>query len=217
MRKNLIKIIISLLAIAASVAWFYYSQYRAPKINVALYRHIGRLMADETVNLIGRKSGKIVVITLASHDYEELDVEYDAFQKRLKELGEFSLSEDAVDTEGKPKYGLGTGLSGRHFVRLVKKKAYADVIVSFIGAPKLEDAELADLTKMPKFVVQARAPEHLFTLFEKKLVQVAVVSRFTFPAPGPIKPGTTEEWFNKRFQVFRSDNAAAIPKDDKAE
>lgn len=217
MRTKLIKIILSLAAIAASVAWIYYSQYRAPKINVSLYRHIGRLLAEETVNLIGRKSGKIVVITLASHDYEELDVEYDAFQKRLKELGEFRLSEDLVDTEGKPKYGLGMGLSGRHFVRLVKKKESADAIVSFIGAPKLEAEELAQLTNAPKFVVQARTPDHLFDLFEKKLIQAAVVSRFTFPAPGAIKPNTTEEWFHKRFQVFRADNAAAIPQGEKAE
>ena len=70
---------------------------------------------------------------------------------------------------------------------------------------------------MPKFLVQARSPDHLYKLFEKKLVQVAVVSRFTFPAPGPIAPKTPEEWFTKRFEVFRAENAASIPKADKAE
>ena len=216
-QKNLIKVVASLLVIAASVVWIYYTQYKAPKFDAALYRHVGKLLAEKVVELAGKKEGKLVFITLPARDSEELAEEYAAFNLRLKQLGDFKIHEDIVDTEGKPKYGFGMGLSGRHFVRTVKKHENADVIVSFIGAPKLDDEEIAQLTKMPKFVVQARAPDHLFKLFEKKLVQAAIVSRFTFPAPGPVKPKTTEDWFTKRFQIFHSDNAASIPKGDKAE
>src|SRR6185436_15607884 len=131
-------------------------------------------------------------------DYEELDAEYAAFNKKLKQLGDFKIHEDLVETRDEPKYGPGTGLSGRHFVRTVKKREDYDVIVSFIGAPKLDDEQIKELTKMPKFIVQARSPDHLFKLFEKKLVQAAVVSRFNFPAPGPTTPKTPEEWFTKR-------------------
>ena len=215
--KNLIKIIASVLAIAGSAAWIYYTQYRAPKFNAALYRHVGNQLAETVVELAGKKQGQLVTITIPLRESAELAEEYAAFNLRLQQLGDFKIREDIVDTEGKPKYGFGTGLSGRHFLRTVKKNETADVIVSFIGAPKLDDEELAQLTKMPKFVVQARSPDNLFKLFEKKLVQAAVISRFTFPSPGPDTPKTTEEWFTKRFQTFRSENAASIPKGDKAE
>lgn len=216
-QKNLLKVVLPLAVIVASVSWIYYTQFRAPKINVALYRQVGNLLAENVVELAGKKQGKLTVITLDTHDSEELEAEYAAFQKRLRELGDFKIHEDKVDTKDKPKYGFGTGLSARHFVRTVKKHETEDVIISFIGAPKLTEEEVAELAKMPKFIVQARAPDHLFKLFEKKLVQVAVVSRFTFPAPGPLQPRTTEEWFQKRFQIFRADNAKSIPKGDKAE
>lgn len=216
-QTNLIKVVASVMTILASVAWIYYTQYRAPKFNVSLYRRVGEVMAEQAVQLAGKKQGKLVVITLGSHDYEELDAEYAAFNRKLKQLGDFKIHEDAVDTKDQPKYGLGMGLSGRHFVRLVKKHETADVMVSFIGAPKLDDEQVAQLSKLPKFLVQARAPDHLFKLFDQKLVQAAVVSRFTFPAPGPISPKTPEEWFTKRFQVFATENAASIPKGEKAE
>ena len=214
---NSIKIVALVLAIVASAVWIYYTQYQAPKFNVALYRRVGEVMAEQAVQLAGKKQAKIVVITLKSHDYEELDTEYAAFTKKLKQLGDFKIHEDEVDTKDQPKYGLGMGLAARHFIRTVKKNETADVIVSFIGAPKLGEEQIAELAKMPKFLVQARAPDHLFKLFDQKLVQAAVVSRFTFPAPGPISPRTPEEWFTKRFQVFAAENAASIPKGEKAE
>ncbi len=217
MRKKLITGTVSALAIAGAAAWIYYQQYRAPKINVPLYHHVGEVMADQVAKLAGKKQAKVVVITLPPRDFPELDAEYAAFTKKLGQLGDFKIHEDLVDTKDQPKYGLGMGLSGRHFVRTVKKREDYDVIVSFIGAPKLDDEQVKELAKMPKFLVQARAPDHLYKLFEKKLVHAAVISRFTFPAPGPLSPKTPEEWFEKRFQVFAADNASTIPKGDKAE
>ena len=217
MKRNLLIVIVSAVAIAASAAWIYYSQYKAPKFNVALYQRVGEVLAEQAVQLAGKKQGKFVTITLATHDYPELTAEYAAFHKRLKQLGDFKIHEDLVDPKDEPKYGLGMGLSGRHFVRTVKKREDYDVIVSFIGAPKLDADQIAELKQMPKFVVQARSPDHLLKLFEKKLVQAAVVSRFNFPAPGPVTPKTPEEWFTKRFEVFVADNAGVLPKDEKAE
>ena len=76
MKKNLIIVVASVLAIAASVAWIYYSQFKAPKFNVPLYRHVGEVLAEQTAQLAGKKQGKLVVITLGPHVSEELDAEY---------------------------------------------------------------------------------------------------------------------------------------------
>ena len=122
-----------------------------------------------------------------------------AFHRRLKKLGEYDLKEYELDTKNQPKYGVGAGLSGRRFVRTVLKNAKADAFVSFVGAPKLSDEEAAELKKVPRFIAESRSPDHLPKLFEKKILQVAVVSRFSFPAPGPQKPKTPQEWFDKRF------------------
>src|SRR6266496_4327989 len=99
------------------------------------------------------------------------------------------------------------------FVRIVKNNPDTDVLVSFVGAPKLSDEELAELKKVPKFIAESRSTDHLPKLFEKQLIQVAVVSRFTFPAPGPLRPKAAQEWFDKRYQVVAADSIKAIPGD----
>jgi hypothetical protein len=83
--------------------------------------------------------------------------------------------------------------------------------VSFVGAPELTEAEVAELGKPVKFVAEVRVAEKLKPLFEKKLIDVAVVSRFEFPAPGNKKPRTSREWFDNRFQIISADNAGSLP------
>ena len=77
------------------------------------------------------------------------------------------------------------------FVRVVKNKgAGVDAIVSFVGAPNLSDAELSDLekTKLPKFIAQSGSVAKLKKLFDKKVLEVAIVSRYQFPAPNRQAP-----------------------------
>ena len=132
--------------------------------------------------------------------------------RALKKLGEYEIKDHQLDTKDQPKYGLGAGLSGRRFVRTVKNNPKADAIVSFVGAPRLSDEDLAELTKLPKFIAETRSPDHLPKLFEKQILQVAVASRFVFPAPGPQKPKTPQEWFDKRYQIVIADTAKTIPR-----
>jgi hypothetical protein len=115
-----------------------------------------------------------------------------------------------MDTKDQPKYGVGSGLSGRRYVRTVKKNPKANVFVSFVGAPKLTPEEVAELGTGPKLVVESRAGDNLPALFENKLAVAAVVSRFQFPAPPPEKPRTPEEWFVKRYQVLTPENVGAL-------
>jgi len=207
--KQILAIIGAVLVIAASLVWIYYREFKAPKYNVALHQRVGEVMAEQTAKIVGSK-GRLVVISIPTRGEPELQTQLTAFHRRLKKLGEYDLKEYELDTKNQPKYGVGAGLSGRRFVRTVLKNAKADAFVSFVGAPKLTDEEAAELKKVPRFIAESRSPDHLPKLFEKKILQVAVVSRFSFPAPGPQKPKTPQEWFDKRFQIVGADSVGAI-------
>ncbi len=199
----------ALLVIVGSLLWIYFKQLKAPKHNVGLHQRVGEVMAEQTAKVVGHK-GCVVLLTIPPRGEPELQTQLAAFSRTLKKLGDYEIKERELDPKDQPKYGVGAGLSGRRFVRTVKKEAKADALVSFIGAPKLAEEEIAELTKAPKFIAECRSPDPLPTLFEKHLIQVAVVSRFSFPAPGPSKPKTPQEWFDKRYQVVLADTAPAI-------
>ncbi len=208
--KTALLAIASLLVIACAAAWIYYNQFKAPKHDVGLHQRIGEIMAEQTARLVGSK-GRLVLITIPSGPEPELRTQLDAFRRRLKTLGDYDLKEHELDTKDQPKYSLGAGLSGRRFVRTVKNNPKADGIVSFVGAPRLSEEELADLPKVPKFIAESRSPDHLPKLFQKQIIQVAIVSRFVFPAPDPRTPKTPQQWFDKRYQLITADDVKTIP------
>jgi hypothetical protein len=186
--------------IIASCVWIYFTQVRVEKYDVALHKRVGEVLAEQAAGVVGKK-GRIVFIDISSKEWPELKTQIESFKNALKKLGDFELREIVLDTKDQPKYGVGTGMSGRRYVRTVKKNEKADVFVSFVGAPKLTDDELEELAKKPKLVAEARSPDNLPKLFEQNLLNAAVVSRFQFPAPGPVKAKTPDEIFNKRYQI----------------
>src|SRR2546427_237112 len=117
-----------------------------------------------------------------------------------------------VDTDDKPHYRTGAGLSSRRFLRIVKKSTGAAAIVSFIGAPRMTEEELEQVQKTPKFVAECRSPDRIKRLFDKKILQVAVVNRFDYPAPVKHNPKTPKQWFDKYYQVVTADNSSILPK-----
>jgi len=211
--KNSLLIAGSFVAIILSGVWIYYREFRAPKHNVQLHRRIGEIMAEQTAQLIGSK-GNLVLITIPTASEPELKTQLEAFHLKLKKLGDYEIKEHELDTKDQAKYALGSGLSGRRFVRAVKNNPKANGIVSFVGAPRLSDEEIAQLTKTPKFIAESRSPDHLPKLFDKQIIQVAVVSRFVFPAPGPREPKTAQEWFDKRYQLIAADDVKTIPNEE---
>src|SRR5512141_1406039 len=197
--------------IIASCTWIYFTQIRAVKHNVLLHQRIGEVMAEQTTELIGRK-GKVVTIAIETKEWPELKTQLAAFHTRLKALGTYEVRDYAMDTKDQPKYGVGSGLSGRRYVRTVNKNTNANVFISFIGAPKLNKEERAELAIKPRLIAEARAVDNLPNLFQHQLLDVAVVSRFQYPSPGPEKPKTPQEWFVKRYQVVTAANAGPLPK-----
>ena len=199
------------LTIVASAAWIYFTEFAAPSVNDAIHQGVGKVMADETAKLLGKK-GQIVILCMDTSKAPELKPQIETFLKRLKATTEIKVKERVtLDTEGRDNYGAGAGLSARRFLRLAKKYAGADALVSFVGAPRMSDEEITQLEGKPKFIAECRSAEKLKKLFDKNVLQVAIVSRFEFPAPGKHNPKTPSQWFEKRFQVVTEKNSKDLP------
>jgi len=201
----------SLAAIIGSCLWIYFTQFAQPAFNVPLHQRVGEVLAQETARLI-HTQGQVVVVTMDASKEPELKAQMQIFEKTLKKLGPISIKELPVETDDKPHYRTGAGLSSRRFLRILKKSATADAIVSFIGAPRMTEEELAQVDRAPKFVAECRSPDRIKRLFDKKLLQVAVVNRIEYPAPVKHNPKTPKQWFEKYYQVVTAENASILPK-----
>jgi hypothetical protein len=208
--KRLLTAVAAVTATLSACAWIYFTQIRVVQHNIGLHRRVGQVLAEQTAGAIG-KQGRVVTISIETKEWPELKTQIDAFKSALKELGDYDVREYELDTKDQPKYGVGTGLSGRRYVRTVKKNEHADVFVSFVGAPKLAAEEIAELDRKPRLIAEARSTDCLPKLFEEQLITVAVVSRFQFPSPGKETPKTPEEWFAKRYQVVTPETAKTLP------
>ena len=214
-RKNNFKVLLlavtCVLIIAASVVWICLTEVAAPKFKVPLHRAVGQVMAEEVSRLLGHR-GEVVLIAMETTKAPELKVQIEEFESTLKRIGNVKIKRTyALETEGKAKYGVGSGLSGRRFVRMVNKNLDADALVSFVGAPTLSNEELQEIPKRPKFIAESRSVDKLNKLFESKAIDLAIVSRFTFPAPVEGTPKTQREWFDKYFEIATPDKAATLP------
>ncbi len=172
----------SIATIISSSLWIYFTQFTQPSFNLPLHERVGEVLAQETARLI-HTQGQVI-----------------------------SVKELPVDTEDKPQYRTGAGLSSRRFLRIVKKSAKADAIVSFIGAPRMTDDELAQVEKPPKFIAECRSPDKIRKLFDRDILQVAVINRFDYPAPVKHNPNTPKQWFEKYYQIVTPENASSLPK-----
>jgi hypothetical protein len=188
--------------IVASAAWIYRFEFGFSGQNAQLHQAVGQIMAEETARVVGHQ-GKVVIITVDNRTAPELKTQIDSFQKQLKALGGISIKDIVVLDPGENlKYRPGAGLSAKRFLKIVRKNPGVDALVSFIGAPQLSDQELAEMKTVPKFIAETHSPEKLANLLEKKLLLSAIVPRYEFPAPGPRKPRTSREWFDRYCQIL---------------
>jgi len=203
--KNLVAVGAIVAIVAAGVV--IYRNTRPPKdeVKLSLQEAIGEALAEETIKATESK-GKIVLITLEEGQSPELDQYVAAFKDRIYDTPVKIARTDHISDEKSGKYGPGSGMSGKRFVRIIKKYPEADAIVSFVGTPDGEDEALKEVTApVPKFIAFSRAPDDIDEMFEDKLLFAAVVPRFEFPAPGPEKPKTKQEMYQKYYQVVRAD------------
>ena len=123
-----------ILAIVGAAFTIWRTQFAAPKFNLELHQTVARALAEETAKLINQ-SGKIVVITVDLASEPELKVQLDEFARAIKRHRKIEVAKTyKVETEDKPKYSFGSGLSARRFVRIVNKNLSLDVYKGEIHA-----------------------------------------------------------------------------------
>jgi hypothetical protein len=89
-----------------------------------------------------------------------------------------------------------------------------DVIVSFLGPPRLDERQLAQLgNKRPPVLAVCpgarSAQAELRRLFDQKLLAAAVIDRLEAPAPGPA--GSLRDGFERHFRLITAANLAELP------
>lgn len=212
--KEILLAVISLAAIAGAATAIYF-QTRPPGINVPLHRAMGEALAETAASMTNR--GKIVLITLDGNKFPILKAQLEGLQTGLAKYPKLELYRTVeVETEGKPKYGPGRGLSEERFLRIAAKySGRAEIIISLIGSPELDEEQLRRLpTPMPKFIAETRGRDELVGMFAAGVIHAAIVPRFVFPAPVE-EPRTPRDWFDTYWQVVNPASFEADENPDK--
>jgi len=205
--KNLVAVGAVVAIVAAGVV--IYRNTRAPKdeVKLSLQEALGEALAEETIKATAGQ-GQIVIITLEKGQSPELDQYVAAFKDRIYDTAVKIARTDHISAEKAGKYGPGSGMSGKRFVRIIEKYPNVDAIVSFVGTPDGKDEALKAITpSVPKFIAFSRDPDDIDEMFKNKLLFAALVPRFEFPAPGPDKPKTKQDLFQRHYQVVRADTS----------
>ena len=201
-------------AIALAVAAFLIHRYmnRPPEDRLQHHRAAGRVLAKEVVRLLeGRDKKRLVIVTADSPD-PVLSAQLATFREMLKQHPDIEIHEtEKLENDGNKRISAGQGLSARKFVRIIDGNRKADAMISFVGLPDPEDAEMKSLTnRVPRFVAETVHPDRAEKFFEQKMLRMAVTPRFQFPAPVK-EPKTEEEWFDKYFQVMKPPKTTNAP------
>jgi len=206
-RKQKLTACVAIIVILVSAFWIYRTQFAGHTENDRLHQAVGQVIAEETSRLVGH-TGKIVVVMTDNRTAPELKIQIAAFKKQLTRLGAISIKDTLVlDPGDNPKYRPGAGLSAKRLLKIARKNADANAIVSFVGAPELTDQDLAQMKTGPKLIAETHSPEKLTNLLDNKILVSAIVPRFEFPAPGQRKPQTSRQWFDRYFQIVSAETA----------
>lgn len=207
--KKILTILVCLAVIAACGVWIWRTRFNQPKFSVPLHLGLGQAMAELTAS--AGATGRIVIITLPARQFPELAVQVKEFKRVLSVHRGLSFKEYELETEDRPKFQFGTGLSGRRYLRIVNKNLSASAIVSFVGAPELKEKEAAEIKSAPRFIAECRTADKLQRLFELKALHAALVGRYEYPSPVKGTPRTPSDWVAQRFQIVTAENAASLP------
>ncbi len=201
----------SVLAIICSGIWIYRTEFAQPVFNAKLHEAVGQIMAEETSRLLGHNA-KLVIVAMDTRHAPELKLQIESFEKHLAMLGGITVKNRIMLDPGEnPKFRAGSGLSEKRFLKIARKSSDVDAIVSFVGMPEITDTNLASLKSIPKVIAETHSPEKLINLLNKKILNIAIVPRFEFPAPGPRTPETSRQWFDHYFQVVSAETALPLP------
>jgi len=193
---------LSVLVLAGSLGFSWKRHFATPPHNVVLHEAVGAALAEEVAGTL-KNTGEIVVITLVDGASPILASQFTAFRTALEMRGGLRIGKVVlIEADKQAKYGPGSGLSAGKLARELQKCPNASAVVSLVGLPSLDESEVKALGgTLPPLFGLCRDRKKLESLWRNRLVCVAIVPRFQFPAPGPAEPRRPRELFDRQFQV----------------
>ncbi|NQU12469.1 hypothetical protein HQ590_16865, partial [bacterium] len=184
-----------------------------PKINPAPLEALGERAAEEAVRLTGG-SGSVVIIGYDAKLPTFL-IPQQAFEAALeKHPGLRVAAVKALSHDPTSGFGMDMGPPADAFLQVLREHADATVVVSFSGVPYFTEPHYAQLpSPRPMLIVVLSGPMQLAPLFERDIIQAALVARFRPPDAATVKkdPQTPQEWFDRYYEVLTPENFRGYP------
>jgi len=195
---------VAVLAIIGALLSIFLREYRpTSQMDLMPYRALGEGVGQETLRLIGG-AGKVVVLMWGNEQNRPPTVKamLKSFEQALKKNPAVTLTvEPYPATQPVPEPSPPIEL----ILDLKQKHSQADVLVSFVGLPSM-DNDYAQLPAKPKLVAVTTERVESRALFDKGFVDMLIVWREDLaPATAP-KPKTNREWFDQHYQVLTAPN-----------
>ena len=209
---NIAKTVVRALGILASILFLYgWFIGFGPPFDLSGHTTLGEVAAAEALKLAG-PTGRIVLITRDTRADENpaADAQVAGFKLAIKRS---SARLGSIRLIKQNPLRLVT-LPPAIFLEALRKERDADVIVSFLGPPVLDDVRAASLhDKRPKIVAlcSGRMPRQidLRRIFQQELLSVAILSREpSLPTP---PSSSARQRFDALFTVVTPTNVSDLP------
>ncbi len=209
-------VIAGFVIISLVITIFLSSRPHEPKLNLKPFEQLGVVMADTTAKLINNQ-GEIVLWKIRTETkVAVMDVPIERFRDELSKRSDIRLIAVEEGVMNQPPVrapGMEmAGMSGEKFLGLIQKYPTASALVLFGATPKLTEEQIGNLpVRRPKVFVIAMYDLPHKSLFEKGVIQVAIVPRNGMRAISTNPPDDNMEWFERYYDVIPPDTAYRLP------
>jgi hypothetical protein len=177
---------------------------------------MGEVVGEETAKLAG-PGAKVLLLAPAKGDPAGLwiDPVLQAFTAALNQHGNGTVvATERVKARADDPSPTREELTAAQLEGLLNKAGGATALVSFVGFPVLDEAQIASLKKRQIKVVALytagpQAGPHYKKLLEARALDLAILPRMEPPATAQ-KPATPREIFNHQFFSVTATNAAQL-------
>jgi hypothetical protein len=198
--------------VAAAAAWLsLFFHPRPPAVDCRPHTAVGEVLAGEALKLL-KPGARLIVIARESQAFEvpAAAAQLDGCLRALKKSGWQPALLRTVKVNPLRLVGVEPG----DFFDLLRQGREDDVIVSFMGPPVLRAEQLQKLGEKRARVLAVcsgamPAQVDLKSLFEQKLLTVAVISRRQ--PPGGSSPSQLPPAFDAMFKLITAANLSEVP------
>lgn len=182
----------------------------SPRFDTGPHRALGQILAQEALKV--HESGKRLILISRETDQfpsPAFEAQVAGFEETLAKAGVKITTRRLLKVDPLRLPAVPPG----DFAELLRKADEKDVIVSLLGPPILDDAQVDRLGKKRSHVLavcSGTVPQRvdLKQLFKGKLLEVAVVSK---DAPAGRPGGGTQAEFDRMFTLVTSANLSDLP------